>query len=146
MSEWPRSRGGAWGVVDRMRRRGERALDAGMGHEQAAVARGMVLGEDERIDPLLRDDFRRSGLAHVLAVSGQNVMLLCALATPLLAAAGAGPRVRLTATLAVTPRGGGDPGREFSFAAVAGTLPRDPPLRRAQRALPHLLAEGLAVT
>jgi competence protein ComEC len=60
----------------------------------------MVLGEDERIDPLLRDDFRRSGLAHVLAVSGQNVMLLCALAAPLLGALGLGPRARVLALLA----------------------------------------------
>jgi DNA invertase Pin-like site-specific DNA recombinase len=60
------TRGGLAGAIDRLRRRGERALDSGMGSEQAAVARGMVLGEDERIDPLLRDDFRRSGLAHVL--------------------------------------------------------------------------------
>ena len=50
--------------------------------------RGMVLGQDERIDPAVRDDFRDAGLAHVLAVSGQNVMLLAALALPLLAAAG----------------------------------------------------------
>ena len=52
----------------------------------------MVLGQDERIDPAMRDDFRASGLAHLLAVSGQNVMLLAALALPLLAAAGVGHR------------------------------------------------------
>jgi competence protein ComEC len=94
------ARGGVTGTIDRLRHRAERALDAGMGREQAAVARGMVLGEDERIDPLLRDDFRRSGLAHVLVVSGQNVMLLCALAAPLLGALGLGPRTRVVALLA----------------------------------------------
>ena len=57
----------------------------------AALAEGMVLGQDERIDQAVRDEFRASGLAHVLAVSGQNVMLLAALALPLLAAAGRGP-------------------------------------------------------
>ncbi|MFL5779974.1 MAG: ComEC/Rec2 family competence protein [Thermoleophilaceae bacterium] len=94
-----RSRTGVAGSVDALRRRGERALAGGMRGERAAVARGMVLGEDERIDPLLRDDFRRSGLAHVLAVSGQNVMLLCALAAPLLGGLGLGPRARVAALL-----------------------------------------------
>ena len=43
----------------------------------------------------MSDDFKASGLAHVLAVSGQNVALLAALAWPLLAAAGLGRRGRL---------------------------------------------------
>ena len=38
----------------------------------------MVLGQDEAIDEGVREDFRDSGLAHLLAVSGQNVMLLAA--------------------------------------------------------------------
>ncbi|MEA2450151.1 MAG: competence protein ComEC, partial [Thermoleophilaceae bacterium] len=77
-------RGGLAGVVDSARRRGERALETGLAYDRAALARGMVLGEDERIDRLEREDFQRSGLAHVLAVSGQNVMLLCLLALPFL--------------------------------------------------------------
>ncbi len=62
--------------------------------EEAALARGMVLGEDEAISEGVRQDFRDSGLAHLLAVSGQNVMLLVALAMPLLALLGLGPRAR----------------------------------------------------
>ncbi|MEA2374390.1 MAG: competence protein ComEC [Thermoleophilaceae bacterium] len=92
-------RGGLTGAIDALRRRGERALEAGMPPERGAVARGMVLGQDEAIDPLLRDDFRRSGLAHVLAVSGQNVMLLCALAAPLLGALGLRPGARVAVLL-----------------------------------------------
>jgi competence protein ComEC len=94
-------RGGAAGLVDSMRRRAERALGARLSPERAALARGMVLGEDEAIDPLEREDFRRSGLAHVLAVSGQNVMLLCALSLPLLGWLGAGPRTRVAVLLAL---------------------------------------------
>ena len=48
----------------------------------------------------MREDFRRSGLAHLLAASGQNVMLLAALALALLAAAGLG-RARLLVVLAL---------------------------------------------
>jgi competence protein ComEC len=81
-------RGGVLGAVDRLRLRAER----GFGDD---LALGMVLGEDQRIDPEVKDDFQRSGLSHLLAVSGQNVMLLGALALPLFALAGLGPRARL---------------------------------------------------
>jgi competence protein ComEC len=92
-------RGGLPGAIDSMRARAEHALGARLPPSETALARGMVLGQDELIDPLERDDFRRSGLAHVLAVSGQNVMLLCALALPLLSWLGAGPRARVVALL-----------------------------------------------
>ena len=61
----------------------------------------MVLGEDERIESGMREEFNRSGLAHLLAVSGQNVTLLAILAWPLLALAGLGRRGRLVGTLAL---------------------------------------------
>ncbi|HEY7632489.1 MAG TPA: ComEC/Rec2 family competence protein [Thermoleophilaceae bacterium] len=60
-----------------------------------ALSLGMVLGEDQRVSADVEDDFRRSGLAHLLAVSGQNVMLLGALALPLFVLLGLGPRARL---------------------------------------------------
>jgi competence protein ComEC len=88
-------RGGLTGVVDSLRRRSERGLAAGLSPGDGALATGMVLGEDQRVAADVRDDFRRSGLSHLLAVSGQNVMLLGALALPLLALLGLGPRARL---------------------------------------------------
>jgi competence protein ComEC len=87
-------RGGLAGLLDRMQARAERALAQGLPPPEAALARGMVLGQDEAIGESVREDFRASGLAHLLAVSGQNVMLLVALALPFLAAAGLGPRGR----------------------------------------------------
>ncbi len=95
------ARGGLAGLVDGARARAERALAAGLPAREAALARGMVLGQDEAIDPALLDDFRNSGLAHLLAVSGQNVMLLAALAIPLLAAAGLRPAARIAGTIAL---------------------------------------------
>ena len=92
-------RGGIAGVLDRLRNRAERAVSAGLPQRDAALALGMVLGEDERIDSATRDDWRDAGLSHLLAVSGQNVMLLMALALPLLVAAGLGPRGRGVALL-----------------------------------------------
>ena len=82
-----------------MRRRAERGVAAGLPGPEAALARGMVLGQDEEIDESTRQDWRDSGLAHLLAVSGQNVMLLVALAVPLLALARMGPRARGAALL-----------------------------------------------
>ncbi len=54
-----------------------------------------------RSTPRTREDFKRSGLAHLLAVSGQNVILLCLLAWPLLALAGLTLRARLLVLLAL---------------------------------------------
>ena len=67
--------------------RAEAALGQGMPAREAELARGFVLGEDDRIDPRTVEDFRRSGLSHLLAVSGQNVALLALLAMPVLGAA-----------------------------------------------------------
>jgi competence protein ComEC len=92
-------RGGVAGVLEGMRRRAERAVAAGLPEAEAALARGMVLGQDEEIDESSRQDWRDAGLAHLLAVSGQNVMLLVALALPVLALGGAGPRARGAALL-----------------------------------------------
>src|SRR4051794_33093082 len=71
-----------------IRVRAEAALGAGMPAREAALARGFVLGEDQAIDERTVEDFRRAGLSHLLAVSGQNVALLALLAMPVLAAFG----------------------------------------------------------
>lgn len=94
-------RGGLAGAIDSARAHAEDALEAGVSEPNAALIRGMVLGQDEAIDPLVRDDFRAAGLAHILAVSGQNVVLLGLLALPALAALRAPPRVRLAAFMAL---------------------------------------------
>jgi competence protein ComEC len=78
-----------------IRGRAEAALGRGMPPREAELARGFVLGEDEEIDSVTVEDFRRSGLSHLLAVSGQNVALLALLAIPLLAALGIPLRARL---------------------------------------------------
>ena len=78
-----------------IRDRAEAALGRGMPPREAALARGFVLGEDEEVDARTTEDFRRAGLAHLLAVSGQNVALLALLAMPLLAALGMPLRTRL---------------------------------------------------
>lgn len=92
-----RSRGSP---VDRVRRRAEDALGTGLTAEQSALARGMVLGQDHALPEDLREAFRAAGLAHLLAASGQNVMLLAALVLALAAVVGASLQVRLALALA----------------------------------------------
>jgi competence protein ComEC len=66
-------RGGVAGLGDRLRDRVEAVVDRGTSGVRRALVLGVVLGEDEGLPQQVRDDFRASGLAHLLAVSGQNV-------------------------------------------------------------------------
>ncbi len=71
-------RGGVGGYADRVRAWLARSLAPGLTGERRAVLEGIVLGEDEGLSPELRDAFRASGLYHLLAVSGQNVLFVAA--------------------------------------------------------------------
>jgi len=93
------NRGGLAGALDGVRSRGERGLSAGLPRPDAALLRGIVLGQDEAIAPEMRVAFQDSGLAHLLAVSGTNVMLLATLVLALGALLGLPLRWRLTAAL-----------------------------------------------
>jgi competence protein ComEC len=78
-----------------IRQRAADGLGRGMPSREAELARGFVLGEDEGIDAGTKEDFRRSGLSHLLAVSGENVTLLALLAMPVLGLFGIPLRERL---------------------------------------------------
>jgi competence protein ComEC len=92
-------RGGIAGSLDAVRRRAEHGLERGLAPPEAALLRGMVLGQDERMSAAVRDDFQRSGLAHIVAVSGQNVMLLAMLVLGAGAVLGLALRARLLLVL-----------------------------------------------
>jgi competence protein ComEC len=96
-----RRRGGIPRIADGIRNRAAAALESGTPAAQAALLRGFLLGEDDRIDPRTVDDFKRSGLAHLLAVSGDCVMLLALLGAWLLGLLGVPLRARLIALLAL---------------------------------------------
>jgi competence protein ComEC len=107
-----------------IRARAEGALGRGMPAREAALARGFVLGEDEQIDEATTEDFRRAGLSHLLAVSGQNVALLVLLAMPVLAALGLPLRARLLWVLGLiavyVPLAGAGP--SIQRAGIMGAL------------------------
>jgi ComEC/Rec2-related protein len=71
-----------WQAANRVRRllgRGAEVLPPA----QRALFGGFVLGDDRGQPPEVVDDFRGSGLSHVLVVSGQNVAFVLLLARPL---------------------------------------------------------------
>ena len=71
-------RGGLGGAADRLRAWLRRSSAPGLTGERRAVLEGVVLGDDAGLDDELKTSFRRSGLYHLLAVSGANVVLLAA--------------------------------------------------------------------
>jgi competence protein ComEC len=84
-------RAGLGGLSDRLREFVARGVAPGLRGERAAVIAGVVLGADEGLSKPLQDSFRRSGLYHLLAVSGQNVAIIAG-AILLLAALAGVPR------------------------------------------------------
>lgn len=132
-----------------LRERAEAGLGRGMPTREAALARGFVLGEDKGVDAATEEDFRRAGLSHLLAVSGQNVTLLALLAMPVLAALGIPLRQRLVWVLALiavyVPLAGAGPTIQragvMGAAGVLATLAGRP----ASRFYALLLALGVTL-
>ena len=113
--------------------------------ERRAVLEGVVLGDDAGLDDELKTSFRRSGLYHLLAVSGANVVLLAAGMLALARACGL-PRgwahvAAIAAILALRARGRaaavGDPGGRLRHRGL-GRVAR---LARA-RPVAHPAARG----
>ncbi len=119
-----------------------------MPDREAELARGFVLGEDEGIDAATKEDFRRAGLSHLLAVSGENVTLLALLALPLLGALGIPLRERLVWVLGLiavyVPLAGAGPSIQRAAVMGAAGLIATLAGRRASRL--YALALALGVT
>ena len=75
-SVYPVGDGRGW--IGRVHRRTDVALGHGLRPTEAAVVRGMVLGDRSLIPEELEVAFQRSGVTHVLAISGQHVAILAA--------------------------------------------------------------------
>ena len=142
------ARGGVAGVVDDLRARAQRALGERVPWQQAALLRGMALGDDAGLPDRLRDEFRASGLSHLVAASGQNVMLLAALVLAASAVIGLGLHARLALVLATigayVPLAGAGPSIQragiMGAAAVVAALASRPAARW------HALLLSAAVT
>jgi competence protein ComEC len=69
-------RAGFGGVADRLHAWLARDGAPGLAGERRGVVEGVVLGEDQGLSSTLKQRFRASGLYHLLAVSGSNVVLV----------------------------------------------------------------------
>lgn len=144
-------RGGWRGAIDRVRERAERTLafgadapvtaDARTDHgarsrvgddgaaadgadPRTALLRGMVLGQDHAFGEVQEEAYRRSGLSHLVAASGQNVALVAAMVIGLGALIGVRRWWRLAAAIAAVavyvPLAGAGP--SIRRAGVMGVL------------------------
>jgi competence protein ComEC len=141
-------RGGLAGLVDGVRARAQTVLRTGVPPPQGALLRGMALGDDAALPDRVRDEFRASGLSHLVAASGQNVMLLAALVLAVAAVLGLGLRARLVLVMVAialyVPLAGGGPSIQragvMGAAAVVAVLAGRPAARW------HALLLATAVT
>ena len=69
-------RGGIGGIADRLRAGLAGSIAPGLEGDRRGIVEGVVLGDEQSLPLGLRQDFRASGLYHLLAVSGQNVVLV----------------------------------------------------------------------
>jgi competence protein ComEC len=132
-----------------VRARASAGLGRGMPAREAALARGFVLGEDEGVDAATEEDFRRSGLLHLLAVSGENVTLLALLGSALLGAFGVPLRERLLWLLGLiavyVPLAGAGPSIQRAAVMGAAGLVATFAGRRSSRLFALVLALGVTL-
>jgi competence protein ComEC len=69
-------RGGLGGLADSLRAWLGGSVAPGLHGERRGIVEGVVLGDEQALSETLRARFRASGLYHLLAVSGQNVVLV----------------------------------------------------------------------
>ena len=68
-----------WRWLGRIRAAASRILDRYLPQPSAGLARGVLLGERGGLDRELRDSFARTGLVHLIAISGLNMVLVSGL-------------------------------------------------------------------
>jgi competence protein ComEC len=71
-------RGGIGGIADGLRAGLAGSIAPGLAGDRRGIVEGVVLGDEQSLPARLREEFRASGLYHLLAVSGQNVILVAA--------------------------------------------------------------------
>ena len=137
LSDTGSRRGGLAGLVDGVRARAQAVLRTGVPGPEGALLRGMALGDDAALPDRTRNEFRVSGLSHLVAASGQNVMLLAALVLAVASVLGLALRMRLVLVLAAialyVPLAGGGPSIQragvMGAAAVVAVLAGRPAAR-----------------
>ena len=68
-----------------VRERGRVTIQASLPEPQASLLTGILLGDDSGLPHALSDDFRTTGMTHIIAISGFNIALIIALLDRLVA-------------------------------------------------------------
>ena len=68
--------GSVGGAIARARVKMENNVNAVIAQPGAALANGLLFGGDDRLSQDLQDDFARTGMTHIVAVSGYNVTVI----------------------------------------------------------------------
>lgn len=87
-------KGGPLSAIYGFRAETGKRIDAAMPRDSAAILRGIMLGDRSAVSDDVNDAFKRSGLAHVLAVSGLHVGLLAGIVLGLARIVRLGARMR----------------------------------------------------
>lgn len=66
-----------WQYSEVLRQEISRKIDEGMRPPEAGIAKALIIGERGDVWPEIAEDLRKSGLAHLLAISGLHMGLLC---------------------------------------------------------------------
>lgn len=87
-------------AANTVRRSLRRATEAILPQPRGGLFLGLAVGDTSRLDPGVEEDFRATGLGHLLAVSGSNVAMFLAPILAAAAAAGAARRTRFAIGIA----------------------------------------------
>lgn len=82
----------AWQRAARSLRAGLRDVSGVLDQESAGLLPALVVGDTDALPRTVVDDFRTSGMTHLLAVSGANLAIVCVAMLLLLRALRVGPR------------------------------------------------------
>lgn len=66
-----------WSFVEKMRQSVSKSIDQYLSMPEAGIAKALIIGERGEVTPEIAEDLRKSGLAHLLAISGLHMGLLC---------------------------------------------------------------------
>ena len=66
-----------WGAVERARQYISAIISDEMTGPETGIAKALIIGERGEVTPYIADNLRKSGLAHLLAISGLHMGLLC---------------------------------------------------------------------
>jgi competence protein ComEC len=105
--------GEEWGWIGQVHRRTDVALGYGLMPREAAVVRGMVLGDRSLMPEELQKSFQRSGITHVLAISGQHVVIVAGVIYFLIRILAIAPTIRAGLTM----------GLVWLYILIAGSPP-----------------------